>query len=302
MRERERHTVKIGLVTYVPEKVDGFNPHVYYSKWADGQAHPAAEGMQNDVTCFCDAKAIRDDPTIMAMSKDCPALRRNRRFNLPFDYVCPTNPEYQKKILDYVAKLGESKIQGVTLNLYHFPDSEFCVCPRCVELWRQSGLNWTNWRAQTVTSFLRQAKAPVKGTFAVEMFPDPVLAKERFGIDFEAIAELVDYFHVPLSSRDYLTNYWVDLLARDFVKILKKPVVVELSAEMLNDEKTEALLKTVAYLSRHNLQAVLLLVHDAENARQIARYAVHNSEFRDWLNKNRFAKMASIVDSWAKTY
>ncbi|MDH7602686.1 MAG: trehalase family glycosidase, partial [Armatimonadota bacterium] len=26
---------------------------------------------------------------------------------------------------------------------------------------------------------------------------------------FERIAELVDYFHVPLSSRDYFTNYWV---------------------------------------------------------------------------------------------
>jgi hypothetical protein len=72
------------------------------------------------------------------------------------------------------------------------------------------------------------------------MFPDPLLAKERFGIDFDAIAELVDYFHVPLSSRDYFTNYWVDLLTRDFLKILKKPVVVELSGEMLNEEKTDA--------------------------------------------------------------
>jgi hypothetical protein len=294
--------VKIGLVTYIPEKIDGFDPHVYYSKWADGQAHPAAEGIQNDVTCFCDAKAIRDNPTIVAMSKDGPALRRNRRFNLPFDYVCPTNPEYRKKLLDYVEKLGKSQIQGVTLNLYHFPEEEFCVCPRCVELWHQSGLNWTSWRAQAVTSFLKEAKTRVKGTFAVEMFPDPVLAKERFGIDFEQIADLVDYFHVPLSSRDYLTNYWVDLLARDFVKILRKPVVVELSAEMLNDEKTEALLKTVAYLSRHDLKAVLLLVHDSENARQIARYAVHNSEFRDWLKKNEFTKMTDIVENWAKTY
>ncbi len=294
--------VKIGLVTYIPEKIDGFDPHVYYSKWADGQAHPAAEGIQNDVTCFCDAKAIRDNPTIVAMSKDGPALRRNRRFNLPFDYVCPTNPEYRKKLLDYVEKLGKSQIQGVTLNLYHFPEEEFCVCPRCVELWRQSGLNWTSWRAQAVTSFLKEAKTRVKGTFAVEMFPDPVLAKERFGIDFEQIADLVDYFHVPLSSRDYLTNYWVDLLARDFVKILRKPVVVELSAEMLNDEKTEALLKTVAYLSRHDLRAVLLLVHDSENARQIARYAVHNSEFRDWLKKNEFTQMNHIVENWAKTY
>jgi hypothetical protein len=171
-----------------------------------------------------------------------------------------------------------------------------------VELWRQSGLNWTEWRAQTVTAFLKKAKRLVKGTFAVEMYPDPVLAKERFGIDFERIAELVDYFHVPLSSRDYFTDYWVDLLARDFLKILEKPVVVELSAEMLNDEKTDALLKAAAYLSRHDLMGVLLLVHDAENAKQVARFAVNNNGFRDWLEKYEFTEMTRIVDDWAKLY
>jgi hypothetical protein len=294
--------LKIGLVTYAPEKVNGFEPTVYYSKWSDGQANPAAPETQNDVTCFCDAKAIRDDPNLVAVSKDGPALRRNRRFNLPFDYVCPTNPAYRKKLLDYVKNLNNTSIEGVTLNLYHFPDAEFCVCPRCVELWRQSGLNWVNWRAQEITSFLKEAKALVEGTFAVEMFPDPVTAKERFGIDFEAIAELVDYFHVPLSSRDYLTNYWVDLLTRDFLKILKKPVVAELSAEMLTDEKTDALLKTVAYLSRHDLMATLLLVHDSENARQVARHAVHNSDFREWLNKNEFNEMNRLVENWAKLF
>ncbi len=294
--------MKIGLVTYTPEKVAGYDIHVYYSKWADGQAFPAAKDMQNDVTCFCDAKAIREDPSLVAVSKDGPALRKNRRFNLPFDYVCPTNPEYRAKVLAYVEGLNKEKIQGVTLNLYHFPEQEFCVCPRCMELWRKSGLNWTQWRAQTITEFLKEAKALVNGTFAVEMFPDPVLAKERFGIDFEAIAELVDYFHVPLSSRDYFTNYWVDLLTRDFIKTLKKPVVVELSGEMLTDEKTDALLKTVAYLCRHDLMSVLLLVHDAENAKQIARFAVHNSEFRDWLNRYEFTEMNRIVDNWAKLY
>jgi hypothetical protein len=294
--------MKIGLVTYTPEKVAGYDMHVYYSKWADGQAFPAAKDMQNDVTCFCDAKAIREDPSIVAISKNGPALRKNRRFNLPFDYVCPTNPEYRAKVLAYVEGLSKEKIQGVTLNLYHFPEQEFCVCPRCMELWRKSGLTWTQWRAQTITEFLKEAKALVKGTFAVEMFPDPVLAKERFGIDFEAIAELVDYFHVPLSSRDYFTNYWVDLLTRDFIKTLKKPVVVELSGEMLTDEKTDALLKTVAYLSRHDLMGVLLLVHDAENSKQIARFAVHNSEFRDWLRRNEFSEMNQIMENWAKLY
>jgi hypothetical protein len=294
--------MKIGLVTYAPEKVEGYDIHVYYSKWADGQVFPAAKGMQNDVTCFVDAKAIRDDPSIVAVSLSGPALRKNRKFNSPFDYVCATNEAYLVKLFKYIKSLNKEKIEGVTLNLYHFPEQEFCTCPRCVAQWHQSGLNWTEWRAQAITSFLKKAKALVKGKFAVEMFPDPVLAKERFGIDFDAIAELVDYFHVPLSSRDYLTNYWVDLLARDFLKILKKPVVVELSGEMLTDEKTDALLKTVAYLSRHDLMAVLLLVHDSENARQIARYAVHNQEFRDWLNKSDFAEMNRIVANWAKIY
>jgi hypothetical protein len=294
--------MKIGLVTYVPEKVAGFDLHVYYSKRADGSVFPAAEAMQNDVTCFCDAKAIREDPSMVAVSKDGLAVRKNRKINLPFDYVCPTNPNYRAKVLEYIEDLAREKVEGVTLNLYHFPEKEFCVCPRCVELWRQSGLNWSEWRAQEITAFLTKARGVIKGVFAVEMFPDPVLAKERFGIDFESIAKLVDYFHVPLSSRDYLTNYWVDLITRDFLEILKKPVVVELSAEMPTDEKLDALLKTVAYLSRHNLMGVLLLVHDSENAKQICSYAIHKGGFREWLKKYEFVEMARIVDEWAKLY
>ncbi len=294
--------MKIGLVTYTPEKVEGFELHVYYSKWADGQTFPPARDMQNDVTCFCDAKAIREDPSIASISRHGAALRKNRRFNLPFDYVCPSNPEYRKKILDYIDGLSKEGVQGITLNLYHFAEEEFCICPRCVELWRKSGLNWTRWRAKTITQWLAEAKAHTKGKFVVEMYPDPMMAEERFGIDFEAIAQLVDYFHVPLSSRDYLTNYWVDLLARDFLKLLKKPVVVELSGEMLNDEKTEALLKTTAYLGRHDLMGVLFLVHDSENARQIARFAVHNNEFREWLQKVELEEMNHIVENWTKMY
>ncbi|MCW4030109.1 MAG: hypothetical protein NWE92_10750 [Candidatus Bathyarchaeota archaeon] len=294
--------MKIGLVTYKPEHVEGYDVHVYYSKWADGQAFPAAKGMQNDVTVFCDAKAIREDPSIVATSPGGPALRRNRKSNLAFDFVCPTHAGYRAKVYDYLDSLTKQDIEGITLNLYHFPDQEYCTCPRCTEQHQKSGLSWTDWRAKVVTDFLREAKTHTKGTFAVEMFPDPVLAKERFGIDFPAIAELVDYFHVPLSSRDYFTNYWVDTIVRDFVATLKKPVVVELSAEMPTDEKLDAVLKTVSYISRHNLMATLLLVHDSENARQIAKYAVHNSDFHEWLDLNEFTKMKQIVDGWAKIY
>jgi len=294
--------MKIGLVTCTPEKVKGFDLHVYYSKWADGQVFSAAKGMQNDVTVFCDAIAIRDDPTIAAVANTGLALRKNRRFNLPFDYVCPTNPQYRERVLGYIEKLNNEGITGITLNLYHFPDQEFCVCPRCVELWKQSALNWTDWRTKTITQFVHEARERVNGTFAVEIYPDPVLAAERFGLDLNGIGEMIDYFHVPLSSRDYLTNYWVDMIARDFVALLKKPVVLELSAEMPTDEKLEALLKTLAYVSRHKLDAVLLLVHDSENAEQVCRFAVQNSDFRAWLSKYNFDEINRIVDEWAKIY
>jgi len=294
--------MKIGLVTYTPEKVEGFDPHIYFSKWVDGQVFPAAKDMQNDVTVFCDAKAIREDPSIVALSKGGPALRRNRKSNLAFDFVCPTHPNYRTKVFDYLDNVSKQDIAGVTLNLYHFPDEDYCICPRCTELRKKSGLNWTEWRAQTITTFLKEAKTHTKGTFAVEMFPDPVLAKERFGIDFNAIAELVNYFHVPLSSRDYLTNYWVDTIVRDFVATLKKPVVVELSAEMPTDEKLDALLKTVAYISRHKIDAVLLLVHNSENAKKVAEFAVQNSDFREWLSKYEFKEMNRIIDDWMKIY
>ena len=134
------------------------------------------------------------------------------------------------------------------------------------------------------------------------MYPDPVLAKERFGIDFNSITDLVNYFHVPLSSRDYLTNYWVDMLTRDFLKILKKPVVVELSAEMLTDQKTDALLKTMSYLSKYDLMGILLLVHNSENARQVCRYAVKSNDFRKWLREFEFNEMTRIVDNWESIY
>jgi len=294
--------MKIGLVTYTPEKVEGFDPHVYFSKWVDGQVFPAAKDMQNDVTVFCDAKAIREDPSIVALSKGGPALRRNRKSNLAFDFVCPTHPQYRAKVFNYLDNVSKQDIAGITLNLYHFPDEDYCICPRCTELRKKSDLNWTEWRTQTITAFLKEAKTHTKGTFAVEMFPDPVLAKERFGIDFEALAEMVDYFHVPLSSRDYLTNYWVDTIVRDFVATLKKPVVVELSAEMPTDEKLDALLKTVAYISRHKIDAVLLLVHNSENAKQVAKFAVQNSDFREWLAKYEFKEMNRIIESWAKIY
>ena len=62
--------MKVGLITYAPEKIEGFDLNVYYAKRADGSVFPTSKNMQNDITCFCDAKAIRGDPSMVAVSKN----------------------------------------------------------------------------------------------------------------------------------------------------------------------------------------------------------------------------------------
>ncbi|MCW3977963.1 MAG: hypothetical protein NWE77_08530, partial [Candidatus Bathyarchaeota archaeon] len=272
--------MKIGTVIYEPTIVDGFDISVYYSKRVDGVIGKPANGMYNDITCFVDAKTIRERPELVALSEKGPATRTNKAFSLPWDFVCPTNEEYQSDILRFIEDTAKEDVEGVILNLYHFPEEKFCTCDRCSRQHRESGLDWLEWRAETVTDFIRRAKKLVKQPFGIEIWPDPVLAKERFGLDFEALAEYVDFFHVPLSSHNYVTMYWVDTLTRDFKKLLKKPIFIELSAEIPREIETKALLRTVAYVSSHDVEAILLLVHTADRAKEICRTAVQDSNYR----------------------
>ncbi|MEM3640781.1 MAG: hypothetical protein QXH37_02510, partial [Candidatus Bathyarchaeia archaeon] len=108
--------MKVGLVSYEPKFVKGFDPHIYYVKRADGSLFPPAEKMYNDITCFCDAKAVRGNPKIVAISKDGPALRQNRKVNLPWDFVCPTNEDYREKVLSFIQEVASKDIVGVILN------------------------------------------------------------------------------------------------------------------------------------------------------------------------------------------
>jgi hypothetical protein len=294
--------LKIGTVIYEPIIVDGFDVSVYYSKRVDGVVGKPAKNMYNDITCFVDAKSIRKRPELVALSENGPATRQNKAFTLPWDFVCPTNEQYQKDVLRFIEETSKEDVEGVILNLYHFPEEGFCTCPRCSGLQRESGLDYFEWRAETVTDFIRRAKELVKQPFGIEIWPDPVLAKERFGLDFDALAEYVDFFHVPLSAHNYVTMYWVDTLTRDFKKMLKKPIFIELSAEISGEIETKALLRTVAYVSSHDVDAVLLLVHTAERTKEICRTAVKDSNYRGWLKKFGFKNMIEIIARWEKIY
>jgi hypothetical protein len=96
--------------------------------------------------------------------------------------------------------------------------------------------------------------------------------------------------------------YWADTLTRDFLKLLKKPMFVELSAEISRPIETKALLRTVAYLSKYNLEAILLLVHDAERAKAICKTAINDTNYRKWLDEFGFDDMKKILEKWENIY
>jgi hypothetical protein len=84
--------------------------------------------------------------------------------------------------------------------------------------------------------------------------------------------------------------------------MLKKPVFIELSAEIPREVETRAMLRAVAYISRLDVEAILLLVHDAERAKDICKTAVNDSNYRGWLEKFGFENMNKIIDRWEKIY
>ena len=73
--------MKIGTVIYEPKIVEGFDISIYYSKRVDGVLGKPANGMYNDITCFVDAKSIREKPELVALSPKGPATRSNKAFS-----------------------------------------------------------------------------------------------------------------------------------------------------------------------------------------------------------------------------
>jgi hypothetical protein len=294
--------LKIGTVIYEPKRVEGFDLFVYYVKRADGAIGKPARDMFNDITCFADAKTVRERPELVAVSNRGAATRSNKFFTLPFDFVCPNHEEYRANLLHFIKCVSKENVSGVILNLYHFPEEGFCTCKRCFKEQKKSGLAWKEWRTKVVTDFIKTANKLVVQRFAVEIWPDPVLANERFGLDFNSLAPYVDFFHVPLSSQNYLTFFWVDTLTRDFKKLLKRPLYVELSGEISGEIETKALLKTMAYVSRDGVDAILLLSHTADRLKEICKTAVHDINYRNWLDKFEFQNMIKIVEKWERIY
>ncbi len=263
--------------------------------------------MYTNIACFGDNALAAKRPEWISVSANGPAFRTNKRFNLRWDVLCMTNPEvreYNLKLIEECARVTP----GISISSQHFAEHAFCTCPRCVELWRKSGLNWVDWRAKTVTEFLAEVREKVvnKPLF-VNCLPDPLLGKERFGYDFAAMAEYVDYFVIPMFSKAYPTPWYWETIARGYKSFLKKPVFVNFYVRGPNETwetvATHRQVMTIATrVARTGIDGVIFLAENAQWIREFQKKAVEDKEWRKELEGYGGDEVLQLFNRWEKLF
>jgi hypothetical protein len=299
--------LKFGVFRYQPEPVEGVDYNFYRLKSESGIVGKANPKMYTNIACFGDNYMAAKRPDWVSISKDGPALRTNKKYNLRWDVVCMTNPEareYNLKIIANAAKLTP----GISISSQHFAERDFCTCPRCVEQWRQSGLNWVDWRAKTVTEFLKEVRDVVKGKpLFVNCLPDPLLGKFRFGYDFEAMAQYADYFVIPMFSKAYPTPWYWETIARGYKSFLKKPIFVNFYVRGPNETwETVAphrqIMTVATRAARTGIDGVIFLAEKAQWIQEFQKKVVEDKEWRKELEGYGGDEVLDLFKRWEKLF
>ncbi|MEM2953593.1 MAG: hypothetical protein QXM52_02490 [Candidatus Bathyarchaeia archaeon] len=299
--------LKFGVFLYHPEPAEGFDLNFYRIKPESGTVGKPTPYMYTNIACFGDNQTAKRHPEWIAVSKDGPASRANKKYNFRWDILCMTNPKFVEETLNFIEENARVS-PGISLSSMHFADYGFCVCSRCMELWRKSGLDWMEWRVQTVTAFVKEARRRVgsKPLF-INILPDPVLGKERFGYDYDELAKYADFFVVPLFSRSYVTPWYFETLARAFKRILKKPVFVNLyvfgPGETPETVPTVRQLLTVSCrVERAGVDGIIYLAENAQKIKDFQRAAVQSKDVLEELEGYGGEEVLKRVEKWASLF
>jgi hypothetical protein len=223
-------TLKVGVFVEDPRPVRGFDMVFCHIKNVLGKSRPPIPSIYNVLSCFGDNKAAQSIPNQVAMSKKGTATRNNKSYHFIWDWMCPTNEEYQNRVYNSIESASDAGAAGVHIYCIGFPREEFCTCPRCSEMKKASGLDWSEWRAEIVTDFVRNAKAKVNVPLSLLLPKEPYALRERMGIDVTAVEKFVDFFIDILYDKVYSTTYWLEDLAFSMRRQTKKPLYVQLYA------------------------------------------------------------------------
>jgi hypothetical protein len=312
-------TLKFATFLYQPEPAEGVDINFYRIKPESGTLGKPNPSMYTNIAVFGDNAMAQKHPDWISISKDGPAFRRltapkvngvnpgNKKYNLRWDVLCMTNPEVQEYNLNLIEECAR-QTPGISISSQHFADHGFCVCPRCVELWRKSGLNWVDWRAETVTAFLKKVKNRIGNKpLYVNLLPDPVLGKERFGYDFDALAEYADAFVIPMFSKAYPSPWYWEMLSRAFKSKLKKPMFTNLYVRGPNDDPNQVptvdqLLTVAVRIARTGVDGIIFLAENRQRIRDFQKAAVQSEDVLAELDGYGGEAVLKLVESWKSLF
>lgn len=296
--------MKFGSYLYEPETVEGFDFNVYRLKPETGRRGEPQSDMWNNIAVFGDDVSARAHPEWISQSELGPAARGNDNYNLHWDVLCPTVQEFREEQLDYIEETVEETNQPILLNSWHFADHGHCTCDRCTKLWKESGLDWYDWREKVITEFIEDVKDRVKTKLVLAILPDPANGDHRFGMDYEALYELGDAFNIVLFSQNYATAWYWEMLARAFRRIFpEKPVYANLYVRGPGDDPRriptiEELLTVSVRTGRTGIDGFNYLADTAEHMKEFQKAAVEQVEVREKLQSYGCQPVLDRIEEW----
>ena len=277
--------------------IEHFDPVLYHRKWSSGKINTVADNIINLISCFGDNKVAREKPDWIAESKQGKAARTNKRQRFLWEWMCPSNREYQQFLLNLIKETASSNIEGIHLDCIAFPRQEYCTCPRCVESLKESKLQLVDWRVKTVSGFVEKASKIVKGqgkSFSVTLTPDPYFARERYGEDLRVLSKYVDFFCVPLYDVTYSSDYWVETLAYGFGRQLEKPFYVWLYTADPGP-KMNKLLQAIAIICEYVTGGIIFSTYDSRISEKLWDQLSKDPEILGYLDKRGCESITNVL-------
>ncbi len=231
MSEAGANARRLGVVTRYKEHVGAFSPAFWEVKDVSGAWVAQPLGAIPMVSCFGDNRLGKAHPEWIQIDQaGTPATRASRYFD--WTAICPSQPAVRQLARDWVRRaLEASGGSDLRLDDVTYARQGYCYCPACVAGMAASGLDWSAYRQQTLTSFVEEVRQIVPGSLYLTLYPDPYPGhlEDRFGLNVDLLKSLVDAFITPIYDLTYSTTYWVEDIAHGFVdRLAGSPWMIEL--------------------------------------------------------------------------
>jgi hypothetical protein len=288
--------LKIGVLLDEPKILPGFDYTLFEAKSSSGRILPTLPKAWNVVNCFADNTISQKEPGLVATSKGERAISGTPRRFL-WDWICPSRSEYREYCLQVIRDIAKEDVAGIRLDSVCFPREGYCDCAVCRENWEKSGEDFVEWRANEITSFIRDVRQNVNCSLGLTLKPDPCYGKERFGLDLVEVSKLVDFISTPLYM-DYSIVYWLDILANCFRRKITNPYFIELYAGHPR-APTKFIVSALAVASGY-ADTTILSTYQVSITQDLQREIVQDASVWRFFEDRGCEGMLEVIKTWRR--